>query len=626
MSRKKRDGRADLAALRAVLDADPRLAWLLRQKVTVPEPVPGYMDRAGLVERAMPTKRRITAIVAPGGFGKTTLLAECCRRLAGEGVTAAWLSIDGDEAGDVLDAYLAFALRYAGLDVGDAPAGEDGAEHAEYGRAARLLRGIEAAAAAVVLALDDLQRLSDPRALALVEFLVRRGPPNLHLAVACRRLPEALDIGGGVLSGTSAALTAGDLRFTSSEIATFFGKTLSRRKLAAVKRDSGGWPMALRIHRNRAQELSAPDEREAREEREIVANWVESRLWEGMDAGDRELLLDAGLFEWMDEDLLAEMLGARDAMRRIESMDALVGLLYPVRHGAKESWRLHPLIREHCARRRLRDDRGRYRQLHRRLAVALAHRGETLQALRHAAESGDAELSGTILEEAGAVRLWIRYGVAAFQAAVGSVEEAVLMSTPRLRLARCAWLLFSGRLMQARLAYIALPAPGPAPDGGPGDPVWVDDRLVQCFLGFYGGESVGSERARAMMADYRAIAASPDVERLVRGFAEHAICVGCNAMGEFDAARDRAGRAMGRLGGNPYGRMLVGFQLGQIAMAQGRVEGARESTTRTRCATRRPASWTTPPRSRSPTCLSANWRWSGTSDRRPRNDSRCPRR
>ena len=574
MTQHGRDERMDLAAVRDELDADPRLSWLLRQKVTVPEQTPGYMERPWLVDRAMPTRNRLTALVAPGGFGKTTLLAECCRRLVERGIVTAWLSIDGDEGADVLDSYLAFAFRYAGLTVPDAPVDEPRADNGNDTRIGGLLRGLEARAAPFVLAIDDLQRLSDPGSVALLEFLVRRGPPNLHLAAACRRLPAALDIGGAILSGTASALTVGDLRFTASEIAKFFGKGLSRRQLAALKEDSAGWPMALRIHRNQARTASPSEEREVRD---IVENWVESRLWEGMDSDDRELLLDAGLFEWMDADLLADVLGARDAMRRIESMDALTGLLNPVRGGGRDSWRLHPLIREHCARQRLRHAHRRYRDLHRRIAVALARRGETLPALRHAAEAGDVKLAGEMLENAGAIRLWIRYGLAAFQTAVSLLDEAVLQSTPRLRLARCASLLFADRLPEARRAYHALPEPGPAPAGGADDPLWVDDRLVQGLLAFYGGESVGSERARALMADFRTIAASPATDPMVRGYAEHGLCVAHNMMAEFDAAEDRAERALAGLGGNAFARMLVGFQRGHSAMAQGRVELAHSS-------------------------------------------------
>ena len=113
------DARAGQAGDRAraqppVGDAPP---WLLRQKVTVPEPVVGYFHRSELAADCLPTNRRLTLLQAPGGFGKTTLLAECCRTLVRQGVVTAWLSVDEQDDQDMLYTYLAFAFQRAGLDI-----------------------------------------------------------------------------------------------------------------------------------------------------------------------------------------------------------------------------------------------------------------------------------------------------------------------------------------------------------------------------------------------------------------------------------------------------------------------------------------------------------------------------
>ena len=93
---------------------DARAApWLLRQKIAIPDRVAGYFDRAALVDRAMPTRRRLTAVVAPGGFGKTTLLGECCRRAREDGIPVAWVSVDEQDEPAVLDTYVACACRSA---------------------------------------------------------------------------------------------------------------------------------------------------------------------------------------------------------------------------------------------------------------------------------------------------------------------------------------------------------------------------------------------------------------------------------------------------------------------------------------------------------------------------------
>ena len=315
-------------------------------------------------------------------------------------------------------------------------------------RAGLLARALEARGEPFVLALDDLHRLKDREAVALLDFLIQRGPPNLHLAAACRRLPAGLNIAGPVLDGQAAVLGADDLRFSKSEISDFFDRRLSRRELGSLAEESAGWPMALRMQRNRTGVT-----RGAGEARSIVENWVESRLWEGIDADDRELVLDVGLFEWIDEELLNEVLGGNDSIRRIQTMEALVGFLEPVRGSGADAWRLHPLIAEHCALQRFRDARERFREVHRRIAIALARRGETLLALRHGTESGDVELAGDVVEEAGGIRLWLRFGLAQFRAAIELLDGSVLQARPRLRIARCAALLFSGRLEQARQIY-----------------------------------------------------------------------------------------------------------------------------------------------------------------------------
>ena len=516
----------------------------------------------------MPTRSRLTVLIAPGGFGKTTLLAECCRRLSEQGIVTAWISVDESDDADVLDSYIAFAFQYAGLAI-EGVSERDGATES---RAGLLARALEARGEPFVLALDDLHRLRDPGSVALLDFLIQRGPSNLHLAAACRRLPTGLNIAGPVLDGHASVLGVEDLRFSKSEINDFFDLRLSRRELASLAQESAGWPMALRIQRNRTDVTPG-----AGEVRDIVENWVESRLWEGIAADDRELVLDIGLFEWMDPALLDEVLGGNDSMRRIQTMEALVGFLEPVRSSGADAWRLHPLIRKHCALQRFRDTRSRFREVHRRMAIALARRGETLLALRHGAESGDAELAGDIVEEAGGIRLWLRYGLVQFRAAIELLDENVLEARPRLRLARCAALVFAGRLEQARKAYGSMAVetqPRPETHDEAAFERWLDFCILRGIVIYYGGGTIGSEQASAAIADYLKIV---DCERacpLVRAYAEHSLCIAHIATAQFAPALERAERAQARFGTSGYGRMMVEIQRGQAAMAQGRVEAA----------------------------------------------------
>ena len=106
------------------------LPWPLRQKVLLPEPVAGYMERPGLAARCEALDYRLTMLVAPGGFGKTALLAQSCRRLRERGIAVAWLSPDEEDGPDALVTYLALAFEQAGLAVFDQPGAGDEAGHA----------------------------------------------------------------------------------------------------------------------------------------------------------------------------------------------------------------------------------------------------------------------------------------------------------------------------------------------------------------------------------------------------------------------------------------------------------------------------------------------------------------
>ena len=149
-----------------------------------------------------------------------------------------------------------------------------------------------------VLALDEVDRPRNPASVALLEFLLNRGPPNLHLAMTCRRFPTGLNVGGILLQDQARAAVVGEekLRFSKAEVAEAFNRNLTQRELAVIMADSAGWPVAVRIS---WEGRMNPGPEKARMLQVCVGNWMESRLFEGLAADERDFLLDVGLFEWM---------------------------------------------------------------------------------------------------------------------------------------------------------------------------------------------------------------------------------------------------------------------------------------------------------------------------------------
>src|SRR5215472_6586540 len=90
---------------------------LLDAKFSVPRPRPGTVGRACLVEAARSSDRRLVAVTAPAGYGKSTFLAEWARS---EHRPVAWVSLDRfDDDPAMFLVSLAIAFRRAGLGNAD---------------------------------------------------------------------------------------------------------------------------------------------------------------------------------------------------------------------------------------------------------------------------------------------------------------------------------------------------------------------------------------------------------------------------------------------------------------------------------------------------------------------------
>ena len=552
-------------------DLVPAGRWLLRQKVMLPDPVEGFVERTALGARCDPLRWRMTAINAPGGFGKTTLLAEACRRSRKLGTVVAWLTVDEEDGPATLATYLAFAFSEAGLDILDPRAVSRDFEGRDY-RINLLLNSIDAHGADCVLALDDVHRLRDPESLEIVNRLLQHAPANLHLALAFRYIPDGLDVATPVFSGRGMTIATDELRFQKPEIARFFATTLSRSELARLTESSQGWPIALCIHRN-VGEQTAPGVLA----HDIASNWIETRLWTGLSDDDQDFILDIGLFEWINADLVDDVLGV-GSVRRIGSIPALSGLLRTMGDNSG-TLHLHPLIRQHCADRRFHETPDRYRSIHRAIAVVLARQGHVVAGMRHAAEAGEPRLVGEILESAGGFRVWFEHGLVRLRQASELITHDVLAVSPRAGLVRCMELTMRGEIEEAEAVYIDLAARTDGytrrPDGRGDRELEYDHLTFRFVLATCGCRPINSPHVQTMVDAVGAIAEDPESDVLIHGAAQYALSEIENNRGNLASALVWARRAHDVLRHRSwYLTIYVDMQIGINAMIQGRVADA----------------------------------------------------
>ena len=563
-------------------DAAPASPWLLTARVTPPERVRGYFRRPELLDRIAPSgKRRVTVLKAPGGFGKTTLLADLCRRQRERGWVAAWLTLTEDDTPGVLGAYLAHAFARAGLDpsvLDEAAAGGGLPRHGGH-RTALLTQAIELHADRCLLVLDDADRPADREAVEAVNGLLRHAPANLHVAIGCRSNP-GLDVDAAVLAGAGVSVGAEQLRFSPPEIARFFDLGLSRDDLRELVERTEGWPVALQLYRNlRSGETARAAAQDFRGDKGVAANFLGERLLRNLSDEDRGLLLDLALFDWIDPALVDEALETGGTRRRLAALSELDGLLHDRGEGVL---RLHPLIREYCVARRFRDAPGRFRRINGRIARAMAHRGYLVPALRHARDAGDGDIVGDVVERAGGVQLWCTEGVARLRAIDRLLPPAVLETHPRVALLHGLVQALRGRFDEAR-ATCGAAARRTAGftrdrDGGDDRRLRADGVLLQAMLAAFGCLPIGDESVGPLITGVAGVADDEAHDPAIRGACNLVLCGGAYQRGRFEASRRRglAARALFARCGSHYGILQYGFHAGLEAMTRGRAQEAAD--------------------------------------------------
>ena len=573
--------------------------WLLSARVTIPERVDGYLRRPQLLSRCQPLNSRLTVFHAPCGFGKTTLLTDICRRERARGVLTAWLRLDGADTFDVSAAYIGYALERAGLDVSILRSGVrnhsetgDRPEHAVRDWMGLLMRAIENYRMPCLFALDEVERLADAEQIRLIDLLLRRAPRNLHFAMTMRNNPTGLDLATPILDQRGDILDADDLRFSKPEIALFYGGRLSRRELADLTERTEGWPAALRVHRNtKTGVVTSGNRRKGNTSvrlggyRKIASDFVATRLLRDLNDEERDYLLDVSLFDFIDLSVMNEVLPESHSKHGAEVLSMLEGLIRPVDASA-DVLRLNPFVREYCAARRLQEAPVRYRMLHGRIAAALVRRGRLISALRHATDSGDRAIVGSILENAGGVWLLPNKGLAQFYAADRFLTSEVLAAFPRLALGRCVALFLSSNVQRALSLYERVREETDDfcrdRQGGDERALRIDNVFVQAVLASFTCQPFSQRDAKRMLADASELAADEKVGSLVRGglFAILSVC-------DYQRARFESSQLLGTrakecfaLADTRYGTGFVDFQYALVAMAEGRVREAMVGLTR----------------------------------------------
>jgi LuxR family transcriptional regulator, maltose regulon positive regulatory protein len=356
--------------------------FLLEAKLAIPEPSPGGVSRADLIEAARASERRVIAVSAPAGYGKSTLLAQWART---EQRRVAWVSLDrlDDDPAALLTL---LATAYARSSSGNADLVTDmggGLGVSALGRAApRLASAFRTSPSPFVLVLDDLHELSSPDCHDVLG-VVLAGIPRGSQVVAASRSEQPF-VPQLRVTGDAWEIGASDLAFDAAGAEQVFSEALvdlTREQAVVVTDRTEGWPAGIYLaaliarHNDGAASTVSGDDR-------YVADYLYRESLLQLSEDTQRFLRRTAVLDQLCGPLCDALLGGAGANGQLRDLEASNMFLIPLDR-RREWYRYHALFREFLLAELDRVEPDVVMKLHLRAADWYESHGSSVTALEH---------------------------------------------------------------------------------------------------------------------------------------------------------------------------------------------------------------------------------------------------
>ena len=308
--------------------------------------------RTALLNRLCATEDgAIVTLVAPAGFGKTTLLAQWAER---DRRPVLWIDLEPeDDDGETLEARLEA--------VADRPG--------------------------TLALVDDVHVLRSPAALAALERLLGQTANGSSVALAARRAP-ALPLPRLRAEGRLLEIGTDELTLKGREAETLLrraGVLLPRQDAASLAERLEGWPAALflaalSLHNGAQVSTVSGDDR-------FLADYLETEHLAGLSSAQRRFALQTSVLPELTSAACDSLLDRSDSAAMLESLHRL-GVAVPL-DTRRRRYRYPRIVRDLLSAELDRSEPEKARELHSAAAGRAVEIGAVEEALEHAAAAGD---------------------------------------------------------------------------------------------------------------------------------------------------------------------------------------------------------------------------------------------
>ena len=362
---------------------------------------PGTVRRLLLLERlARDEARPIVSIVAPAGYGKTTLLSQWAER---SGQAFAWVSVEEpDNDPKILLTYVAEALDAVepiNERVFDALASPGSSVPGSV--VPRLGLAFSSMSAPVVLILDDVHVLHNSECRAALSVLADHVPDGSRLVLAGRAEPP-LRVARLRAEGRILQIGPDDLALTASEASLLLRNAdvaLGEDDMAELHRRTEGWAAGLylaALYLREGGPLGSAAASFGGDDR-LVSEYLESEFLARISQRDRTFLTQTAVLERMCGPLCETALELPEAGAMLAELARSNLLLVPLdRRG--EWYRYHRLFRDMLLAELHRQAPGLMPVLRRRAASWCLQNDLAEEALEYSMAAGEVDAAAGLVE------------------------------------------------------------------------------------------------------------------------------------------------------------------------------------------------------------------------------------
>ncbi len=376
---------------------------LLGTKLYIPKPRKALVRRIRLIDRLNTGfERKLTLISAPAGFGKTTLLSDW---IAQSQLPVAWVSLDSGDNDPV------YFIKYiiAALQSIESKFGESALTLLQSPQQLpldviiiNLIQDIENISDNFVLVFDDYHSIDTGKIHQLVDLLIDRMPPQMHLVIATRVDPN-LPLSRLRVRNQLNEFRSSDLGFTLDETVQFFNKVMnldiSIQDIEILETRTEGWIAGLQLAALSIQGRSdisdfiksfAGDDR-------LIVDYLAEEVFNFQPENIQNFLLQTSILNRLSEPLCDCVTNQKGSQKMLEELERANLFLVPLDN--KRCWyRYHHLFSDLLRQRLYQKKHDIVNQLHLKASKWFEANNLIEEAIEHALASKDFDRAAHLME------------------------------------------------------------------------------------------------------------------------------------------------------------------------------------------------------------------------------------